>query len=222
MWGWFLHGRIFRRIAGTVCDRGCARARRCGWLRCDQRSAIHARWGLHQSIYNWVAVTQNPRGHGGIIPSLAIRACDFEMKVRTARPPGLPRVADQISRIDPLASYDDDLRKVKVLCLPTVLMRDDDIVGFSRESGIAAANVAVTSSDPHDAVQRGNDRHSFGHPKIPCPGVILQVATGPMSLRDRVGAPTSEGHCYGRWLGRGDSRRISRRELNSGAEDQCG
>jgi hypothetical protein len=50
----------------------------------------------------------------------------------------------------------------------------------------------------------------------------LQVATSPMPLRDRVGAPTAEGHCNVRWLGRGNSRRVSRRELNSGAEDQGG
>jgi len=111
---------------------------------------------------------------------------------------------------------------VEVLCLPTILMRDDDIVGFSRESRIAAADVAVASRGSHDALQRGYDRHSFGHPKIPRPRVVLQVATGPMPLRDRVGAPTAEGYRYVRWLGRGDSRRVSRRELNSGAEDQCG
>jgi hypothetical protein len=222
MWGWFLHRGVFRRIAGTVCDRSCARARWRRWLRCNQRSSIHARWGLHESIYNWVAVTQNPRGHGWIVPSLTFRACNLEMKVGAARPPSLPRVADQVSRFDPLARYDDDFRKVKVLRLPTILMRDDDIVGFSSESGIATANVAVTSNDAHDPVQRTNDRYSFGHPKIPRPGVVLQVATGPMPLRDRVGAPTAEGHHYVRWLGRNESRRVSRRELNGGAEDQCG
>ncbi len=144
------------------------------------------------------------------------------MKVRTARPTGLPRVPEQISRLDPLSRCDDDLRKVEVLCLPTIFMRDDDIVRVSRESRIAAANVAITSCDANDAPQRRNDRHSFGHPKIPRPGVVLQVATGPMALRNRIGAPTAEGHRYVRWLGRRNSWRVSRRELNSGAEDECG
>ncbi len=100
MWGRFLHRWIFRRIAGAVCDRSCACAR---WLRCYQWSSIDAGWSLHESIYNWVAVAQNPRGHRWIVPSLTFRACNLEMKVGTARPPGLPRVADQISRFDPLA-----------------------------------------------------------------------------------------------------------------------
>lgn len=144
------------------------------------------------------------------------------MKVRTTRPTGLPRVAEQISRFDPLARCDDDLRKVEVLCLPTIFMRENDVVGLSGESRIAAANVAVTSSDPHDAIQRRNDRHSLGHPKIPRPGIVLQVATGSMALRDRISAPAAEGHRYVRWLGRGVGRRVSRRELNSGSEDESG
>jgi hypothetical protein len=80
--------------------------------------------------------------------------------------------------------------------------------------------VAIASCNAHRAIKSRNYRLSFWHPKIPSPGVVLQVATDFVTLRNRIGAPTREWNCYIRWVYRGDGWHVTRRKLHGSAEDE--
>src|SRR5712664_266427 len=89
---------------------------------------------------------------------------------------------------------------MEILRFPSILVRNHHVVGLGRKAGLAPSDPAVSASHANHSGVSGNNRNSFRHSKIPGPGIIENVASGVVTLRNRVGPATPE------W--NGDLRRI--------------